>query len=93
VCQKSRLDPQFSFNHRKTLLPRQSPLFAEEIYDEKSDRQTLWKAFLTKNQIKHAPEKLNATARAIERFLIRLLKVIGEGNQFNHHWKTPGPWK
>ena len=27
-----------TFNHRKTNLPKECPLFAEEIYDEKSDR-------------------------------------------------------
>ena len=35
-----------TFRHRKTYLPEHRPLFAEEIYDEKSDRQILWKAFL-----------------------------------------------
>ncbi|MGR3304310.1 MAG: nucleotidyl transferase AbiEii/AbiGii toxin family protein [Candidatus Scalindua sp.] len=58
-----------TFNHRKTALPEKKPLFAEEIYDENSDRQTLWKAFLTKGQIKHALEKLGTTAKAIEKFL------------------------
>jgi len=34
-----------TFEHRKTLLPEKSPFFTEEIYNENSDRQTLWKAF------------------------------------------------
>jgi hypothetical protein len=34
-----------TFEHRKTQLPRKRPFFAEEIYDEKSDRQILWTAF------------------------------------------------
>ena len=44
------------FENRRTPLPEKSPLFAEEIGDEKSDRQTLWKAFLAKGEIQHAPE-------------------------------------
>ena len=59
-----------TFRHRKTSLPQHKTLFAEEIYDEKSDRQTLWKAFLRKGDIKHAPEKLSTTAREIENFLL-----------------------
>ena len=82
-----------TFHHRKTSLPQKSPLFAEEIYDEKSDRQMLWKAFLTKGQIKNTPEKLSATARVIEKFLINPLEAIGKNKTFDAEWKAPGPWK
>ncbi|MFH1452549.1 MAG: nucleotidyl transferase AbiEii/AbiGii toxin family protein [Armatimonadota bacterium] len=64
-----------TFKNRKTPLPLNRPLFAEEIYDEKSDRQTLWKAFLKKGDIKHAPEKLSEAARKIEEFLIMPLGI------------------
>lgn len=67
--------------------------FAEEIYDEKSDRQTLWKAFLRKGDIKHAPEKLAIIAKGIEEFLIKPLDAINKGNVFNEEWKALEPWK
>jgi hypothetical protein len=73
--------------------PEGPPLFAEEIYDEKSDRQTLWKAFLEKGDIKHAPEKLSTAARNIEVFLIKPLDAINKGQGFNAEWKSAGPWK
>ena len=82
-----------TFKHRKTSLPQRKPLFAEEIYDEKSDRQMLWKAFLKKGDIKYAPEKLRTTAREIEKFLIRPLGVINKKQGFNEEWKAPGPWQ
>lgn len=82
-----------TFKHRKTPLPENRPLFAEEIYDEKSDRQTLWKAFLKKGDVKHAPEKLATTAKEIERFLIKPLGAINKGLPFNEAWKASGPWK
>ena len=81
-----------TFKQRKTPLPQHKPLFAEEIYDEKSDRQTLWKALLNKADIKHAPEKLNTTAKAIEKFLIKPLNAINKGEKFNEKWKASGPW-
>ena len=82
-----------TFEHRKTSFPQDRSLFADEIYDEKSDRQTLWKAFLKKGDIKHAPEKLQATAREIEEFLIKPLDAINKVQGFNSEWKAPGPWK
>jgi len=82
-----------TFKHRKTELPKHKPLFAGEIYDEKSDRQLLWKTFLKKGNIKHAPEKLRTTAIEIEQFLIEPLKAILKDRVFNKEWKTPGSWK
>jgi len=82
-----------TFDHRKTPLPQHKPLFAEEIYDEKSDRQTLWRAFLTKGDIKHAPEKLRITAKKIEKFLIQPIEAARSNQGFNGEWKAPGPWR
>ncbi|HDO22130.1 MAG TPA: nucleotidyl transferase AbiEii/AbiGii toxin family protein [Nitrospirae bacterium] len=82
-----------TFKQRKTPLPQRKPLFAEEIYDEKSDRQTLWKAFLKKVDIKHVPEKLSTAAGEIERFLVRPLIAVNRNEEFNAKWKAPGPWK
>lgn len=81
-----------TFSHRKTSLPKDKPLFTEEIYDEKSDRQMLWKAFLKRGEVKHAPEKLRTTARGIEKFLIKPLDAANKGQEFNEEWKAPGPW-
>ncbi len=81
-----------TFHHRKTALPKEAPLFADEIYDEKSDRQTLWKAFLTKNQIKHAPKTLGETSRTIENFLIKPIKATSHDQDFKASWNAPGPW-
>jgi len=82
-----------TFGHRKTDLPAGEPLFAEEIYDEKSDRQTLWKAFLRKGNIKHAPETLAITAKGIEDFLIEPLDAIHKRKEFVSEWKAAGPWE
>ncbi len=82
-----------TFEHRKTLPPEDKPLFAEEIYDGKSDRQMLWKAFLKKGDIKHVPERLSAVAKEIEEFLIKPLDAVKKARGFNEAWKAPGPWK
>jgi hypothetical protein len=82
-----------TFKQRKTDLPKGRPLFAEEIYDEKSDRQTLWKAFLRKNDIRHAPGELMNTAKEIEGFLIDPLAAIDKDHKFEKGWRAPGPWR
>ena len=82
-----------TFKHRKTPLPEKSPLFAEEIYDEKSDRQTLWKAFLAKGEIQHAPEKLSIVAYDIGAFLIQPIQTIVKREKLNKVWEALGKWK
>lgn len=82
-----------TFEHRKTSLPQGKPLFAEEIYDERSDRQTLWKAFLKKGDIKYTPEKLSIIAREIEDFLIEPLDAVNKKYEFNGKWEAHGQWK
>ncbi len=82
-----------TFHHRKTELPFKKPLFADEIYDPRSDRQTLWKAFLKKGDIKHAPEQLSDTAKAIEKFLVQPLHSLHQDFEFRKIWKMTGMWK
>jgi len=82
-----------TFTHRKTDFPKEHPIFAEEIYDEKSDRQILWNAFLKKGDIKNVPEKLAIIAVEIERFLIKPLNAINKLQRFEEKWKAPGPWE
>ncbi|MBI4744600.1 MAG: nucleotidyl transferase AbiEii/AbiGii toxin family protein [Actinobacteria bacterium] len=82
-----------TFEHRKTDLPIGKPLFAEEIYDEKSDRQTLWRAFLRKGDIKYAPDKLATTAKEIEKFLVEPLNALNKRIEFSKEWKASGSWR
>jgi len=82
-----------TFKHRKTILPEDRPFFAKEIYDEKSDRQILWRAFLKKGDIRVAPERLSDTARKIEEFLMEPLDAIKNDYKFNKVWKMLGQWE
>ncbi len=81
-----------TFEHRKTSFPERGRVFEEEIYDEGSDRQMLWKAFLTKSGIKHAPEKLLTVAEEIDNFMARPLDALRDGMGFGLRWQAAGPW-
>ena len=82
-----------TFNNRKTDIPNKKPLFADEIYDEKSDRQTLWSAFLKKGDIQHAPGTLSVTAKEIENFLFEPIMALNENGKFDKTWKSPKGWE
>ncbi len=81
-----------TFENRETSLPAKAPLFAEEIYNEKSDRAPMWKAFLRKKQIKNAPESFAEVARSLEAFLSESVKAIATGKESAKTWHAPGPW-
>ncbi|OGF48791.1 MAG: hypothetical protein A2044_08800 [Candidatus Firestonebacteria bacterium GWA2_43_8] len=82
-----------TFAQRKTEFPDKIPLFAEEIYDDNSDRQELWNAFVIKEEVKHTPQYLSAVAKEIEAFLAEPVEALNTGKEFNKTWKAPGPWK
>ncbi|MGA2091461.1 MAG: nucleotidyl transferase AbiEii/AbiGii toxin family protein, partial [Endomicrobiales bacterium] len=71
-----------TFNHRKTSFPEHKPLFEQVFYEEKSDRQVLWKTFINNSEFNHVPEKLSIIVREIEGFLIRPLEIIKENQEF-----------
>ncbi len=81
-----------TFNHRKTDTPQSKPLFVDEIYDEKSDRQVLWSAFLKARYIQHAPKTLSVTAKEIEKFLIEPILAINNNIKFEKIWKPLKGW-
>jgi hypothetical protein len=81
-----------TFKCRKTQIPKKRPLFVEEIYDERSDRQNLWAAFLRKNDIANIPGKLSSTATEIQDFLMEPILAIDKGVKFDKKWKFPQGW-
>jgi len=81
-----------TFTHRKTIMPDKLPFFAEEIYNEESNRQALWSTFLTKSKIRNTPGTLSEVAKLIEAFLEKPIKALAQKKDFDGKWKAPGPW-
>ena len=84
---------QKTFLNRKTKLPSTPIIFPSEIFDEESDRNILWKAFLQKNQIQEAPQSLNRVAKDIQDFLLPPIQLLSVGKNFQKTWKASGPWQ
>ncbi len=68
-----------TFERRGTTIPETIKVFSNDIYDERSDRQVLWRSFLKKNGIKNVPEKLSKVANSIDRFLKKPIEMIKSG--------------
>jgi len=81
-----------TFSHRKTDIPQNKPLFADEIYNEKSDKQLLWSTLVKKGDIQHAPKTLSATANEIENFLIDPVLAINDKVKFEKIWIPMKGW-
>ena len=81
------------FANRDTGFPKTKKLFNEEFYNDKSDRQVMWKSFLLKNNIVSAPEKLSIVINEMERFLVKPVQAILKGKKFNYFWNKSGQWK
>lgn len=81
-----------TFKHRETDIPQSKPLFTNEIFDEKSDRQMLWNGFVEKGKIQHAPATLSETAKEIENFLIKPVSAINNKVKFEKTWKPMKRW-
>lgn len=82
-----------TFEHRNTAFPPTKPLFAAQIYDDKSVQAAMWKAFVKKGRLKTAPDSLKDVAVAIEEFLSRPVAAILQDKELSSSWLAPGPWK
>ncbi|MFC1596219.1 nucleotidyl transferase AbiEii/AbiGii toxin family protein [Candidatus Margulisiibacteriota bacterium] len=81
-----------TFDRRKTEFPIGKQLFVPEIYDEGSNRDPLWKAFIQKLELKNIPGHLSLVVNEIEAFLLEPIESILTGDTFNKKWVSPGPW-
>lgn len=82
-----------TFIKRKTSLPQKKPLLAEEFYDETSDKQKMWVAFLNKNNATHVPQVLATVVHEIEGFLIKPIDAINKKDIFDKKWFAAKTWK
>jgi hypothetical protein len=82
-----------TFKQRKTDFPSDTDLFAEEIYDKRSDKQVLWKAFIRKGDIKSTPEKLAIVAKRIEHFLCEPVEAANKKEPFTKNWIAAKSWE
>ncbi len=82
---------QSTFKTRRTALPRFSPLALRTEFYELPTKQTQWRAFLRKSNLK-ADSSLKETIEVIREFLMPLVDGVLKGNEENQVWQPGGPW-
>jgi len=67
------------------------PLIAlEEVFSDRQ-RETQWRAFLSRNHL-NEPETLREATRVIAAFSLPVLSAIADERPFGGHWQPGGPW-
>ena len=80
-----------TFKNRKTDIVARPAVFDASFCRDKN-KQTQWKAFLTKSKLKNAPEDFCSVVGDIERFLRPVLETIVIGKVLKKKWNASDHW-
>ena len=84
---------QATFKRRKTDIPAQLPLALSDEFSSDPVKQTQWKAFLNKNDIKNVSKNLPEVIAKLREFLYPPLKAAADREPFSLSWHQGGPWQ
>lgn len=77
------------FARRGTVLTSAPTAFTSAFHDEK---QTQWRAFLSRTDLTGAPETLKDTIAPVKEFLAPIVEAGMADRKFSMRWTAPGPW-
>ena len=79
-----------TFRHRQSSLPQEIPIGLTETFSHDDQKQTQWRAFLTKNNLETIP--LEEVVGFIAGFLIPISEAASDDVSLTLHWPKGGPW-
>lgn len=82
---------QKTFKNRKTDIIARPPVFDANFCNDKN-KQTQWKAFITKSKLINAPADFCSVVADIEKFLSPVLDAIVAGETLRKRWEVPDTW-
>ena len=82
---------QATFETRRTILPRSSPLALRAEFYELPMKQMQWRAFLRKSGLK-ADSSLQEIIEVIREFVMPVVDGVSKGDEENQVWQPGGPW-
>jgi predicted nucleotidyltransferase component of viral defense system len=81
-----------TFRRRRTPLPVGAPkALTPEFFDD-ADKQTQWRAFLSRIRTESAPPALDAVATALRGFLLPPVDALNAASPFERRWPPGGLW-
>jgi hypothetical protein len=81
-----------TFSHRQTDVPEHPVAFSERFYRDPA-KAALWKSFIRKSLLNHAPQSLEDVVLAVSMFLAPLVEMLANARPFKKHWEAGGPWR
>ncbi len=82
-----------TFSRRKTSLPEGIPVALSSEFADSPAKETQWKAFVRKNQMKDAESDLDSVLTAIRDFVSPIVEALRRGGKLVGVWKPGGPWR
>jgi hypothetical protein len=83
---------QATFERRKTPLPMTLPLALTRKFSSSQEKVVQWRAFITKNGLRSAPEDLAKVVDRIAAFLEPVLEIARGGAEERWEWPAGGAW-
>lgn len=81
-----------TFANRKTEIDLDLVVFSED-FDNDTDKNIQWKAFIGKSTGLPAPENFKDIAKMIKVFIFPVINSIGKNSADKYIWQSPGPWE
>lgn len=82
-----------TFERRRTAIPAGLPMALTPEFAARREKQTQWKAFLSKNGLSSAPSNLTETVELLAQFMEPVIKAARTGKAFAASWQPGGLWE
>ncbi len=82
-----------TFGRRATSLPDRPPLALTEEFGRSAEKQSQWRAFLTRSGVSPHPGELDRVVADLALFLWPALEAAAAGTEFRRRWLPGGPWR
>lgn len=83
---------QATFERRQTDVPGGEPVALTAAFAGSLDKQTQWKAFVSRNRLENQAVDLSRAIEDLRRFLLTPLAAVATHKAFHETWPAGGPW-
>lgn len=82
-----------TFERRQTELSQAPVVGLSEKFYRDPAKATLWKTFIRKSRLSHAPQSMEAVALHVSKFILPVYEALARHREWSGQWKPGGPWE
>ena len=82
-----------TFSRRGSCIPEQTPVALTEEFARHADKERQWRAFVSKGELRPAPQAFAQVIAQLGVFLGPVLESLRMNKPFSRHWPPGGPWQ